>query len=165
VRLSLTRSSVINTIALTIVLAALPGAIWRLVETRDPYLFTAQFFADIYARLCGPGRIRFVLQPTMALLIGIRDGIRDSRVQNPPFLSALLVADSRRRDLLQSGFRSVRDLVALAIVLDLISQFLIFKKIYPGAALLVGPLLIAVPYCTSRGLANRIAQLTRYPRS
>jgi hypothetical protein len=144
-----------------ILLAALPGAIRRLRETRDPYLFTEQFVADIYARLSGPGRLRFLLQPAMALFIGIRDGIRDSRAQNPPFLSALLIVDSRRRDLLQSAFRSVRDLVALAIILDLISQFLIFKKIYPGAALLVGPLLIAVPYCTSRGLANRIAQLTR----
>jgi hypothetical protein len=32
-------------------------------------------------------------------------------------------------------------LVALAVLLDLIAQFLIFHEVHPGAALLLGPLL------------------------
>jgi hypothetical protein len=152
---------VLTTVAIIILLAALPSAIRRVTETGNLYLFTGQFFADIYARLSGAGRIRFILQPAMALFMGIRDGIRDSRIQNPPFLSALLLADSKRKELLHSALRSVRDLVALAVVLDVISQFLIFKRIHPGAALLVGPVLIAIPYVTSRGLTNRIAKRIR----
>jgi hypothetical protein len=50
----------------------------------------------------------------------------------------------------------VRDLVAVAILLDAIAQFLIFRMVHPGAALLLGPVLIATPYATSRALANRI---------
>ena len=42
---------------------------------------------------------------------------------------------------------SIADLVA--IILDVISQFLIFREFHPLAALLVGAALIAVPYWLS----------------
>ena len=157
-KLSVTRSSVLSLFAIAILLAALPDAIRRIAETRNPYLFTHQFFEDLLARLSGPGRLRFILQPTMALLVGIRDGIQDSHVQNAPFLSTLLFAKNNRKDLLRHAFRSTRDLLALAIILDVISQFLIFKRIHPGAALVLGPVLIATPYATARGVTNRIAR-------
>jgi len=64
-------------------------------------------------------------------------------------------------DLLRSALGSVRDLVAIAIILDVISQFLIFHEVHPGAALVLGPVLIAIPYSISRGLANRIARRRR----
>jgi penicillin-binding protein 2 len=51
---------------------------------------------------------------------------------------------------------STRNLLAIAILLDLISQFLIFHEIRPGAALVIGPVLIAVPYVLSRAFSNRI---------
>jgi hypothetical protein len=55
-------------------------------------------------------------------------------------------------------FASVRNLVAIAILLDIISQYLIFREIHPGAALLLGPVLIAAPYSLARALANRVAR-------
>jgi hypothetical protein len=42
--------------------------------------------------------------------------------------------------------------------LDLLSQFLIFREIHPGAAILLGPVLIGVPYSVSRTFASRIAR-------
>jgi hypothetical protein len=48
--------------------------------------------------------------------------------------------------------------VAVAIILDVISQFLVFEDVHPGAALVLGPVLIAVPYSISRALANRISR-------
>lgn len=156
-KISISRSSLITAIAIAIVASALPGAIRRVIQTGDPYLFTERFFEHLWARFSGPGRLRFVLQPTMAVLLGVRDGKRDSRTRRPPFLLGLALQRTHRRELWRSAIASVRDLVAIAIVLDIISQMLIFREIHPGAALLVGPVLIAVPYSISRAFTNRIA--------
>jgi len=158
VKVALLRSTVLSFLAISILLAAAPEAIRRLIWTGDPYLLTKQFFEDMLSRLTGPGRLRFILQPTVALIIGARDGIKDKREGFPPFLSALISPAVRRYDLLRSGFASVRDLISFAIILDVISQFLIFRQIHPGAALLLGPVLIAIPYSMSRALANRISR-------
>lgn len=157
-KFSLSRSSILTALAILILLAALPGAIQRLLQTGDPYLLTRKFFDDILARLSGAGRLRFILQPTIALLIGRRDGIRDFQTRRPPFLVGLVLHPTHRHDLLRSAFVSVRDLVAIAIILDVVSQLLIFREIRPGAALLVGPVLITFPYSISRALGNRIAR-------
>ena len=55
-------------------------------------------------------------------------------------------------------------LLAVAILLDIISQALIFHEVRPGAALVVGPILISVPYSLARELANRISRALR-PRA
>jgi hypothetical protein len=111
----------------------------------------------MWARLTGPGRIRFILQPTVAILLGVRDGKRDSKTESPPFLSLLAFRRAHRPKLWRHAIASVRDLVAIAIILDLIAQALILREVHPAAALLLGPVLITVPYSISRTLANRIA--------
>ena len=83
--------------------------------------------------------LRFILQPATALLVGMGDGKRDAHNGHPAFLSALAFQAGRRLNLLRSAFASIRDLVALAMIRDVISQFLIFREIHPVAALLVGP--------------------------
>ena len=155
-KISFSRGSVLTAIAIAILVSALPGAIRRVIQSGDPYLFTRRFFADLRARLSGPGRLRFILQPTAAMLLGLRDGKRDSRTRCPPFLSGLFFRRTHRTELLRSAIASVRDLVAIAIILDLISQVLLFREVRPGAALLLGPVLIGVPYSVSRALANRV---------
>jgi len=153
---SISRNSILNVVVIAILLAALTAAIWRLIQTSDPYLFTQRFFADILTRLSGPGRMRFILQPTVAILLGARDGAKDAGAGLPPFLWAVAFHNTRQRELLRSAIVSVRNLVAVAILLDVVSQFLIFREIHLGAALLLGPVLIAVPYALSRALTNRI---------
>ncbi len=66
------------------------------------------------------------MQPTVAIVLGIRSGIKDTREGAAPFLWALAFHGKRRRELLRSAFASIRDLVAIAILLDVISQVLIF---------------------------------------
>jgi hypothetical protein len=155
---SISRSSVLSAVVIAVLLAALPGAIWRIIQTGDLYLFTHDFFADLLARLSGPGRMRFVLQPTVAIVLGARDGIKDARAGLRPFISALVFHSGHRAGMLRNMFASVRNLVAIAILLDVVSQFLIFREIHPGAALLLGPVLIAFPYALSRASTNRIAR-------
>jgi hypothetical protein len=153
---SVSRSWVLGGVVLAVLIGLTPRALLRIVQPGDLYLFTNQFFNDILARLSGPGRLRFIIQPTVAIILGVRGGIKDANADLPPFLWALAFHKEHRRELLRSTIISVRNLVAIAILLDLVSQFLIFKEIRPGAALVVGPVLIGVPYALSRALTNRI---------
>jgi hypothetical protein len=62
---------------------------------------------------------------------------------------------------LQSGFAAVVNLILMGILLDAIAQWLILGISYPGAALVIGPVLITIPYALARALANRGARLYR----
>lgn len=152
------RGWILPGIVLLILLATLPAALHRIIQTGNLYLFTRDFFEDMVARLSGPGRFRFILQPTVAILLGARDGVKDARAGACPFIWGIILRRDLRSQLLRSGLASVRNLVAIAVLLDLISQYLIFRQIHPGAALLLGPVLIAAPYSLARALANRIAR-------
>ena len=121
-------------------------------------MLSHRFVDDMVARLHGPGRLRFIFQPSVAIILGVRDGVKDARAGNPPFLSGLVFHSVDRPGLLRSALASVRDLVAVAILLDVVAQFLMFRMVHPGAALLLGPVLIATPYAVSRALVNRFAQ-------
>lgn len=108
---SVSRSSVLYAVVLVALIAALPGAIAKIIRTGDPYLFTERFFQDILARLSGPGRLRFIVQPTVAIFLGLRSGIKDAQLGLPPFLWALTFHKAHRRQLyethlLQSGISS-----------------------------------------------------------
>jgi hypothetical protein len=155
---SISRSSILTAIVIVVLLAATPFAIWEFVKSGELYVLSHRFVDDLVARLHGPGRLRFIFQPSVAIILGARDGVKDTRAGNPPFLSGLLFHSADRPALLRSGLASVRDLVAVAILLDVVAQFLIFRMVHPGAALMFGPVLIGMPYAVSRALANRIAQ-------
>ena len=155
---SISRRSVLTLVVIAVLLAALPSAIWRIIQTGNPYLFTHDFFADLFARLSGPGRMRFVLQPTVAIILGASGGVKDARAGLPPFIRTVVLDGAHRTRLLRNMFASIRDLVAIAILLDVVSQYLIFRDIHPGAALLLGPVLITIPYALSRAFTNRIVR-------
>jgi hypothetical protein len=157
-KVCISRSSLLTAIVVSVLLVATPFALWEFVRTGEFYLLSHRFVPDIIARVHGPGRLRFILQPTVATILGVRDGAKDARAGNPPFLWSLVFYRTERSGLVRSALASVRDLIAVAILLDVIVQFLIFRMVHPSAALLVGPVLIALPYATSRALANRFAQ-------
>jgi hypothetical protein len=121
------------------------------------YLFSRDFVEDIPKRLTGPGRFRFILQPTIATILGIRNGLADARGGRPPYLWGMLFQRHLRRELLKGGFRTVANLLLMGILLDSIFQWLILGVSYPGAALVVGPVLIVTPYAVARALSNRLA--------
>ena len=138
--------------------AAVPFAVAEFLKTGELYILSRRFVDDMVARLHGPGRLRFILQPLTAIVLGARDGVKDARAGNPPFLWDLFFRSSNRSRLVRSALASVRDLVAVAILLDVAAQLLIFRMVHPGAALLFGPVLIALPYASSRALTNRLAR-------
>jgi hypothetical protein len=98
------------------------------------------------------------LQPTIATLLGVRGGLADARAGHAPYLFGLILSTGRRRELLQSGVAAVRNLLAAGIILDLVFQLVLYRSVHPGAALVVGPILICAPYAFSRALSNRVAR-------
>ncbi len=156
--MKLQRKNIVPALALLVIVAALPFAILDTIETGRVYLFSAQFLEELSRRFTGPGRLRFILQPTLAIVLGVRGGLADARAGNAPYLLGLLLGAGRRRELLRSGVAAVSTLVAMGIILDVVFQLVIYKAVHPGAALVVGPILICVPYALSRALANRLAR-------
>jgi hypothetical protein len=145
--------------ALTVFVLALsvPGSLREAWERGGFYLFSREFLLDLPKRLFGPSRFRFVLQPAMALALGVVAGRADARAGRAPYLHALLLGTEDRGSLARSALRDLANVLLVGILLDSVAQWLILGASYPGAALLVGPVLIAVPYAVARALANRAA--------
>ena len=100
-RIALSRSSILRTVVIVVILVATPRAIRKLMH--NLYLFTEQFFKDTVARLSGPGRLRFVMQPMVAIFLGVRDGANDAREKIPTFLWALAFHEKHRLKMLTPG--------------------------------------------------------------
>jgi hypothetical protein len=153
---SISRSRILTALVIVALVVATPFAVAEFFRTGELYVLSRRFADDMVARLHGPGRLRFILQPTFAIVLGARDGQKDTRAGKPPFLWGLMFRSSDRPGLMRSAIASVRDLVAVAILVDVAAQLLIFRMVHPGAALVLGPVLIALPYATSRALTNRL---------
>jgi hypothetical protein len=154
----LTRSTIITGVAAVVLLAAVPSAIRDTLESGRIYLFSWEFLADLPARLTGPGRLRFIFQPTVAIILGIRGGLADARARRPPYLMGLLFDPMHRWEYIRTGLATIRDVVAIGIILDVVAQFLIFQQVHPGAAVVIGPVLITAPYACARAVANRVTR-------
>ena len=61
----------------------------------------------IIARIGGPMSLRFVFQPLVGLLLGIRDGMMDAKAREPPFIFALIIDKENRKTKLASLFKSL----------------------------------------------------------
>jgi len=137
-----------------VLLLSVPSSLREAYARDGFYVFSREFIEDIPRRLAGPGRLRFVLQPLVAIILGIQGGQADARAGRPPYLAGILFHRELRGELTRTAFAAILNLLLLGILLDSISQWLILGASYPGAALVVGPVLIVTPYVIARSLAN-----------
>ena len=121
-------------------------------------LFPLSFTEGLDARMSGPGKFRFILQPVMSVGLGIRDGIADAKQGHPPYFIGILFKSENKITALKSGFKNAAIPLSLGVVLDFVFQWLIFHFLYVIPALLAGTLLVALPYAVARGLSNRVAR-------
>ncbi|MGE5202359.1 MAG: hypothetical protein ACM3O6_09875 [Acidobacteriota bacterium] len=156
--MKLSRGNIVPWLALVVIVATIPFAIMDTIESGRVHLFSSQFLEELPQRFTGPGRFRFIMQPTVAVLLGLRGGLADAKVGNPPFIFGLIFDSERRRELFRSGVMTIRSLLALGIILDVVFQWVLYGEVHPGAALLIGPILITVPYAISRALTARLAR-------
>ena len=107
------------------------------------------------AMLRGPGRARFILQPLVAIVLGVKDGHFDAVAGRPAYLYALAFSKNVRREEVTTAVRTISKPLAVAVGLDAVLQYVIFDAVHLWQALAVGTTLVALPYVVARALADR----------
>jgi hypothetical protein len=120
------------------------------------------FFESIGRDLSGPGmfggkfQIRLILQPLMAIVLGLRFGVRDAKAGKEPFFQTLAHGKGHRGALLKHASRDVIMPLIVAVIIDSILQQMINHRIRPIVAVIVGGILVFLPFLIVRALANRV---------
>jgi hypothetical protein len=76
----------------------------------------------------------FVLQPAMAALMAVRDGVVDARTGGSPYFWTVLTNADERQARLREGFIATARIILLGIGMDAIYQLKVFGTFYPGAS-------------------------------
>jgi hypothetical protein len=153
------RSQIIQARVAVVLLAALVAlsAVWYGVSFED----LDRMWKDILDRPGGPMTFRFILQPAMAAIAALRDGVNDARLGRRPYLSAIMRGErgvEGRAGRLWEGVISTARILILGVVMDTVYQRVVFKTFYPGQAAVIAGLLAFVPYLLLRGPCARIAR-------
>ncbi len=104
---------------------------------------------------------RFILQPAMAIVAALRDGVSDARIGRRPYVWALIhgVREPQGRSgRLWEGIVATARIIILGIVMDTVYQWVVFRTFYPAQAAVIAILLAFVPYIVLRGPIARIAR-------
>src|SRR5271166_2201929 len=137
-----------------IVALAVAGVFWYGLSTDE----LDRVWRNIVARPGGPMTFRFVLQPAMAAVAALRDGISDARLGRTPYLSAILRGVEGRGSRLWEGIVSTARILILGVVMDIVYQLVFLGEFYPAEAAVIAVLLAFVPYALLRGPMGRIAR-------
>ena len=113
---------------------------------------------QLAARVTGPMKFRLVLQPSMAVFFAIRSGLADAKAGRPPYFWSLLADSAEREAMIKEGWKHISRLFFLALVLDIVYQFIELHFVYIGEALIVAFVLAIVPYVLLRGPVMRLAR-------
>jgi hypothetical protein len=113
---------------------------------------------QLIARPTGPMAFRFILQPVMAGIAALRDGIKDAKARRSAYFWALLTNPSDRVGRLREGLISTARVILLGLCMDVIYQLIVLKTFYPGEAVIVAIALAFFPYLLLRGPIARIAR-------
>lgn len=116
---------------------------------------------NLFARLDGPLHFRFIVQPLMASIFAVIDGVRDAKAGKPAYFWAMIFNPGHREELLRGGWKHVGKIFALAVALDIFYQLKVQHWIYPGETLIVAFVLAIIPYLLLRGPINRLLQWRR----
>ena len=112
----------------------------------------------IAARFAGPFHFRFLLQPLVAIILGIKDGKTDAELKRPPYILELFSNKSDRKHNLKLALQSIFKPLLIGIILDAVVQIYLFHSVSLFGAILVGGLLVGLPYALARGITNRLSK-------
>jgi hypothetical protein len=113
---------------------------------------------QLIARPTGPMAFRFILQPVMAGIAALRDGMEDAKSRRSPYFWTLLANPLERGGRLREGLISTARVILLGLCMDVIYQLIVLKTFYPGEAVIVAIALAFFPYLLLRGPVDRIAR-------
>jgi hypothetical protein len=117
-----------------------------------------RFWSNIADRLHGPMTFRFILQPTMAALAALHDGINDARHGHKSFFWTAMRDPTQQEGRLREGLTSTARVILLGISMDVIYQFKALDQFYPVEALMMAILLAVIPYFVFRWIVEHVAR-------
>jgi hypothetical protein len=117
-----------------------------------------RFWSDIADRVHGPMTFRFYLQPAMALLAAIPDGVKDARLGHKSFFWTALWQRNAPAGRLKEGLSSIARVILLGLSMDLLYQFKALDQFYPAEAVMMAVLLAVVPYFIFRRITEIVAR-------
>jgi hypothetical protein len=118
----------------------------------------ARFWTDLVSRLTGPMTFRLILQAMMATIYAFRDGIKDAHEGRPAYFWSFFAHPELKGALLREGAKAVGRVIILGIVMDVIYQVTVFRRLYPLELVVVVLALAFIPYLLFRGPVSRIAR-------
>jgi hypothetical protein len=117
-----------------------------------------RFWDQLIAQPSGPLAFRLILQPVMATILAVLDGLKDARSGRAPYLRTILSDPSQRAAYLREGLKRVSRVIVFAFVMDAIYQVMVLHRFYLGEALVTVFVLAVLPYLLIRGPVDRIAR-------
>jgi hypothetical protein len=115
-----------------------------------------RYIENLFARLDGPLHFRLIVQPTMAAIFAVIDGVKDAKSGKPAYFWDVVASPEHRRELLKGAWKRIGKIFVLAVILDVVYQLKVTRWVYPGETLTVAIVLAVVPYILLRGPINRI---------
>jgi hypothetical protein len=117
-----------------------------------------RIWQNLLDRPSGPMTFRFILQPIMATIAALFDGVKDARSGRTAYLWAILTNSAKRGVRLHEGLISTARVILLGLCMDLIYQYIAFDTFHPAEAATIAGLLAFVPYLLLRGPIARVAR-------
>src|SRR5947209_12216914 len=115
----------------------------------------------LIGRVDGPLTLRLILQPLVASFFAVRAGMKDAEQGHSPYFWRVWGHAPTRRELIREGWKQVRNFFIGAVVVDVVYQFIEYRWVYPGQAVVVAVVLAIIPYIIMRGVSNRVASAMR----
>ena len=140
-------------VILTIALLA-AGAIWHGISLE----IRQRFWSDMFARFGGPMTFRFFLQPTMAAIAALHDGLKDAREGHRSFFWSAWRHAGQQTGRLREGLISTARILLLGISMDVIYQLRELSGFYPAEAAVIAILLAVIPYFIFRWIVELAAR-------
>jgi hypothetical protein len=141
-------------VLMTMLALVVTGVIWYGVSAE----VRLRVWQNLLDRPGGSMAFRFFLQPIMATIAALYDGIRDARTGRSPYLWTIFTNPAKRVGRLHEGLISTARIILLGLCMDAIYQFIEFESFHPVEAVKIALLLAFVPYLLLRGPIARIAR-------
>ena len=116
-----------------------------------------QIVQYLHEMATGPGHLRILIQPTIAVLFGIRDGRMDSHAGQRPFgVVFRATRGAARWAHVKHNLRRILVPLCLAIILSMVFQYVVRRSVHLLPAFLFAAIFVALPYLAAREISNRI---------
>jgi hypothetical protein len=133
-------------------------SLWGLLTHGVSFEILERMWRDFVDRPGGPMSFRFYLQPLMAIIAAVHDGVNDARAGRTPYMQKLISRPGHMSETLSEALHATARIVLLALAMDAIYQVTVLDTFYPGEMVMVALILAVIPYILVRGPIALIAR-------